>query len=324
VPDYPSGMGFAADRVGASPAGWAGHRAAEPQSPRRALAAAALCVAGLVIVWVLANLLPVGHRGDALALRDFTLLERAPMNSPASLLLNLLEPLPFILWSALLVAVALRRGLRWRALAVALVAGLAPLTTELLKPLVAHAHSPLSGWDIAPASWPSGHATAAMALALCALLVAPRRLRGLVAAVGGLFTVAVAYSLLVLAWHMPSDVVGGFLVAALWVSLAVAGLRLLEGPRPGERSEPARDRRARGPGRTRWAPGAQRRPVVYYPAGRLAGLTGAGLALVLGMLAVLGAEQLAELDHRALLLAGAGIAALAGTIFAALTAALER
>jgi len=30
---------------------------------------------------------------------------------------------------------------------------------------------------------------------------------------------------LILAWHMPSDVLGGYLVAALWTALAVAALR---------------------------------------------------------------------------------------------------
>jgi membrane-associated phospholipid phosphatase len=315
-------MGSAADRVTTPPPRRAG--ATARQSPGRALAAAALCVAGLVLVWVLANLLPAGHRADALALRDFALLNRAPMDRPASLLLQLLDPGPFILWGALLVAVALRRRLGWRAFAVALVSGLAPLTTELLKPLVAHPHSSLSGWDIAPASWPSGHATAAMTLALCALLVVPLRLRGLVAAVGGLFTVAVAYSLLMLAWHMPSDVVGGFLVAALWVSLAVASLRLLERRQADERGEPAPDDRRHEPQCSGCAKSARRWSFVPYRTDRVAGLTGAALALVLGALAVLGAEQLAGLDHRALLLAGAGIAALAGTIFGALTAALER
>jgi membrane-associated phospholipid phosphatase len=60
---------------------------------------------------------------------------------------------------------------------------------------------------------------------LCALLVLPARLRPPAAALGALFAAAVGCSLLILAWHLPSDVVGGYLVAALWASLAVAGLR---------------------------------------------------------------------------------------------------
>ncbi len=60
---------------------------------------------------------------------------------------------------------------------------------------------------------------------LCAVLAAPVHLRPLVAAVGAAYAVAVGFSLLILAWHMPSDVFGGFLVAALWMALAVAALR---------------------------------------------------------------------------------------------------
>ncbi len=35
---------------------------------------------------------------------------------------------------------------------------------------------------------------------------------------------AVGVALLILAWHMPSDVLGGYLLGALWIALAVAGL----------------------------------------------------------------------------------------------------
>jgi hypothetical protein len=75
-----------------------------------------------------------------------------------------------------------------------------------------------------PASWPSGHATAAMSLALCFVLAAPGRLRPAAAALGAVFAVAVSYSFLTLGWHYPSDVFGGFLVAGIWTLLGVAAL----------------------------------------------------------------------------------------------------
>ena len=107
---------------------------------------------------------------------------------------------------------------------------------------------------IGAASWPSGHATAALALVLCAVLVAPARLRLLVAVVGAVFAAPWA-SLLILAWHMPSDVIGGYLVAALWIALAVAALRARRAP-------PALSRRAlelgRSAARARPAPTAAR------------------------------------------------------------------
>ena len=95
------------------------------------------------------------------------------------------------------------------------------MTTQLLKPLLA-APRPITLLEfpvVAAASWPSGHATAVMSLALCSVLAAQARLRPFVAALGAAFAVAVCYSFLELGWHYPSDVLGGFLVAAAWTLL---------------------------------------------------------------------------------------------------------
>jgi membrane-associated phospholipid phosphatase len=150
-------------------------------------------------------------------------------------LLYLLDPLLYTLWGVLLIAVALGRRQPRAAFAVALVLGLAPLTAETLKPLLAHPHARIDGSEITAASWPSGHATAAAALALCAVLVAPQRLRPIVAMLGAMFAAGVGFSLLLLAWHLPSDVAGGYLLGTLWTALAVAGLRATEA-----RSRPSR------------------------------------------------------------------------------------
>ena len=61
-----------------------------------------------------------------------------------------------------------------------------------------------------------------------AILIAPRALRPLVAIAGGLFTLAVSISLLILGWHFPSDVVGGQLLATTWALVALAALRIAE------------------------------------------------------------------------------------------------
>jgi hypothetical protein len=60
------------------------------------------------------------------------------------------------------------------------------------------------------------------------VLVAPPAWRGVVALLGGGCAIAVAYATLALAWHYPSDVLAGFLLAGLWVSLAVAVLQRVE------------------------------------------------------------------------------------------------
>jgi membrane-associated phospholipid phosphatase len=205
----------------------AGPRSQRPQAGRP-LGVAGLCLLALALIWVVAQLVPAAHLRDAVALRDFTLLSRPHVDAAANFLIRLLEPALFILWGAALVSVALARRRPRVAVAVAAVMGLAPFTSETLKPLLAHPHAQVGDVHIGPASWPSGHSTAAMALVLSAVLVTPARLRLLVAALGGVFAVAVGCSLLILAWHMPSDVLGGYLVATLWMALAVAALRLAE------------------------------------------------------------------------------------------------
>lgn len=267
---------------------------------------------GLGLTWVVAALVPVTQTRDARALYDFTQLSRPRLDSAANALLHGLDPLDYTIWASLLVGVALLRMRPRLALAVACVLPLAPLTAETLKPLLAHSHDKIGWTNVVEASWPSGHSTAAMTLALCAVLVVPARLRPTVAALGALFAVAVGFSLLLLAWHMPSDVFGGYLVAALWVSLAVAALRMAD---------------------ARWPRRSGRRRV-----GRAAHAlrAGEGMAIPLmlaGGIAALGAtavllrphrvEAFAS-DHPSLLVAALGIAALAVLISGALTAALRR
>jgi membrane-associated phospholipid phosphatase len=190
-----------------------------------ALGVAGLCLLAAALVWALADMVPAAQFKDALALQDFTRLSRPGVDTVANFLLRLLDPREFILWGIALVAVALARERPRVALAVIAVMALAPLTAETLKPLVAHPHVELGAIQVGAASWPSGHATAARARARYAVLVAPPRLRVSVAVVGGLFALAVGCSLLILAWHMPSDVLGGYLVATFWAALAVAALR---------------------------------------------------------------------------------------------------
>lgn len=201
---------------------------AAPQSPRGyggPLLLVSVCVTGLAVTWVLAALVPFTHDKDAIALYEFTRLDRPAIEVPARLLLDLLEPAFFVVWGIALVAIALSQGRKHVALAVALVLSLAPASAELLKPLLAHPHAEVVPLYIKGASWPSGHATAATALFWCVLLVAPSSRRRALALAGVVLLAAVGCSLLVLAWHMPSDVIGGYLLGTLWFALALLGLR---------------------------------------------------------------------------------------------------
>jgi membrane-associated phospholipid phosphatase len=213
--------------------------------PASALAAATLCIGGLVLTAVLALIVPIAQLRDSATLYGFTTLSgHTRVSRLATDVAHLVDPSRYLIAAAAFVAVALLRGRPRVALAVPVTMIAASATTELLKPLVAQPRYSEwlgAGGQISAASWPSGHATAAMMVALCAVLVAPRWLRPLVALLGTGLAVGVSYSILVLGWHFPSDVLGGFLVAGAWVSLAVAALWAAEVRWPSRTATPGRD-----------------------------------------------------------------------------------
>jgi membrane-associated phospholipid phosphatase len=203
-------------------------RQQSPTGPGRPLLVALGCVLALAATWSIAELIPAARVRDARLLGEFTRLDKPHIDRVTSFLVHLMNPDLFILWGISLLAYAISRERSRVALAVVAVMGLAPLTSEKLKPLLAHSHDRVGELQINPASWPSGHSTAAMALVLCAILVAPAVLRPLAIVLGALFAGAVGVSLLILAWHMPSDVIGGYLIAGLWMALVVAALKAAE------------------------------------------------------------------------------------------------
>ncbi len=204
------------------------------RAPLLPLLAACVCLAGLAVTGVLAYLVPVARFGDYATFQGFTSLNRPRVTPLLGTIAQLCNPASYGLMGLALASVALARH---RTRVAALVLGLLFVTgwtTQTLKPLLASPRYDewLGSGQIAAASWPSGHATAAMTLALCGVLVAPARLRPTAGAAGAVFALAVSYSVLALGWHFPSDVFGGFLVAATWTALGIAGLVALEHRRP--------------------------------------------------------------------------------------------
>ncbi|HEY5389907.1 MAG TPA: phosphatase PAP2 family protein [Solirubrobacteraceae bacterium] len=196
---------------------------------RAPLLLAALCVLALALVWGVAAHVQGVRVADARLLHDFTLIESGRINSAAQKLLSLLNPAQFAIWALAIVLFALARERPRLALAIVFVVTLGPFTAELLKPLLAVSHVSI-GEDrpIGAASWPSGHATAATVLALSAVLVVPARWRSFALVPAAAFLLAVGASLLIRAWHMPSDVLGGYLLGTFWTALALAAVRASE------------------------------------------------------------------------------------------------
>lgn len=190
-------------------------------------ASALACLLGLAITGVTALLVPVAEAGDTRALAGFVALDRFAPGTLTDHIVRLADPLPYAIFGALLIALALLRGRRALAAAVPVVLACSELMTQALKQVLAHPRGGegFGAGSIATASWPSGHATAAMAVALCAIVVAPPRARNAVALAGAAFALAVGYAIVARASHFPSDVLGGYFVAGLWTSLALVVVR---------------------------------------------------------------------------------------------------
>jgi membrane-associated phospholipid phosphatase len=184
----------------------------------------------MAVVALLALESPGAHARDAAMLHGFVGLDRPGVHDAVVLVSHLADPAPYALAGLALVGVALLHGMRSRAVAVVALLVATGASTQALKHLLAQPR--FEAWlgtrQIGDAAWPSGHSTAAMTLALCAVLVAPPARRLVVALAAGAFAAGGGYAVLVLAWHFPSDVLGGFLVAAMWTALAVAALRVAE------------------------------------------------------------------------------------------------
>src|SRR4051812_2331380 len=201
------------------------------RSPRIMLVAAAWCVVGFFGLLALAYYSGAGRWIDNSALHGFQAMHHDRVDRVASYVAHLCNPLPYALASLVVIAIAARmRGPRTAAAITVFIIG-ANATSQLLKPALAqhrelwHTHWHL--YNLPDAAYPSGHATAAMTLSLALVIIVPRAFRPLVATLGTIFTIAVSFAVLILAWHFPSDIVGGFLVATAWGLVTFAALGVL-------------------------------------------------------------------------------------------------
>ncbi len=191
-------------------------------------------MAALALTWYAAHEIAWLRRVDVNILLGFLQLNRPRVDWIARSFVWLCDPSHYVVLAAVPVVIALVRGRRrLAATALAVLIG-ANGTTELLKPLTAgpRDHVTVPGVVLTNATWPSGHTTAAVALALTLIICVPARLRPAVSGLMALFVIGVVYSLLALGAHYPSDIVGGFEVAGTWTLLALGTLWTYEAHRP--------------------------------------------------------------------------------------------
>ena len=155
-----------------------------------------------------------GQRFDVSAiLNGLALSDSAQRSSDA--VLTAIAVVSFLLIGGLVVGLAL---LDWRldiAAAVGITLAGSYATTEDLKGSLGHrADVP----NYLSHGFPSGHSTVALALGLSYVLAAPARQRTIAAAVAALYGAGMGLALVFNAWHLPSDVGGGFCMATAWAA----------------------------------------------------------------------------------------------------------
>jgi membrane-associated phospholipid phosphatase len=210
------------------------------KSVKAPLAAWIACAGALVGLALVAYGIDAAQRADATLLTKF-IARDGSFGWLAEAIAHLGDPLPLLAMLACACAIALWRGRPLDAVAAVVVVTGANLTTQLLKVALAHPRfqSVLGHDQLGPVAFPSGHATAAASIAIAFLFVVPHEWRPAVAAVGACFVAAVGCSVMVLAWHFPSDVLGGILVASGWGFAVLAARRIAEGGGPGRRARVA-------------------------------------------------------------------------------------
>lgn len=192
---------------------------------RLALLGALLCALGAVCVYVLAFHTTRGIAADNELLARLQRAPGAPSYELADAVAQLANAVPYALMGMFVCCVAaLTRGLRG-ALVIAALLVVPSAVTEFLKYATAMDRGPVD-----PASWPSGHTTAATVLGAALVLSAPVAWRPAAALAGLALAGGVGLGVVVTGWHFPSDVAGGYLVAAAGALAATAALPALSRP----------------------------------------------------------------------------------------------
>jgi membrane-associated phospholipid phosphatase len=206
-------------------------------NPRQLLAACAAALGALALTAWAAFDVAWLHHLDARWLADLSAHRKDTLGHLFAAIGHLGDPLPQTLLLLTGIAIALSRGQREAALAGAIIVLGADLTTHVLKAVFA-APRPDSGLEwghIDNNAFPSGHTTAMFSMAAAWVLFVPARWRPFTAAVGFTAAFLVALSVVILHHHFPSDVIGGFLVAAAWTCGVCAVLQLCSSAQENQR-----------------------------------------------------------------------------------------
>jgi membrane-associated phospholipid phosphatase len=196
------------------------------ESAKRSIAGCLACLTALMLLTGMVHGSDPLKRLDAEALNRISASRGSSAAGIAAPVRHSADILPLLVLVAVACGLALHLGRRRHAFAALILVTGANLTTQILKAVLAHPrYQPILGYrQIGSTSFPSGHATAALSIALAFVLAVPSSWRSLTFLAGALFAIVVSCSVLVLNRHLPSDVLGGWLVAGAWFFAVLAAL----------------------------------------------------------------------------------------------------
>jgi PAP2 superfamily len=182
---------------------------------------ASTSVALFGIVYALGERTAFGQRLDDAALRGRV--RDSPIQHAVERALDSVSVTSLVIATCALIAVAMLRGRPRLAFGVGLLVVGANVSTQILKGVLSRPN--LDGaLGAAHTSFPSGHSTVAMSLALALVLAVPSRLRIPVGIAGLGYAFVVGAATVTGAWHRPSDVLGADLVTLAWAAAIAAWL----------------------------------------------------------------------------------------------------
>lgn len=182
-----------------------------------ALAVASAVLVGLLYLFFVCT--RMGQRIDDAAVNGRSTLSAEKVQD-ADDLLQTVDIASVVLLGGAVAFVAVVRGRLLLGAAALGVIGAANVTSQIAKAVLPR--TDLTGQPelVIGNSLPSGHTTVAASIAVAAILVVPRRLRGPVAVVGAVYAAAVGVATLTAGWHRPSDASAAFAVVVAWGAAA--------------------------------------------------------------------------------------------------------
>jgi len=189
----------------------------------KVLVLAVACLVGVAATYIVSLHTDWGLRHDASLYGDVSGQQSLAVRSAGQRALRTVDIVSAAVVILALTSVAVARRQLARAAAAIAVVVVSVASVELLKHGLPHVRHGLPPGR--PATWPSGHTSLAAALGLAVVLAAPPVLRASAAVVAAAYAAGIGLSVVVLAWHYPSDVIGSLFVCGFWAALGAALVR---------------------------------------------------------------------------------------------------